>query len=1060
MSQLCKSAVFWAVIGWSSLALAADWPAYLRDNRRAGVTEESLTLPLEASWVFESRRGPEPAWPEPAGQDYYHRYHNLRATIAFDRAFQLIGVGDTLYFGSSSEDCVYALDARTGRVRWTFFTEGPIRFAPVFSNGKIYVGSDDGFVYCLAAQSGSLLWKVQAAPQRRLIPGNGRMISLWAIRTGLVVDDGTVYCTAGLFPKQGAYLVALDAEQGTLQYRRAIEVSPQGYLLASHERLYAPTGRTAPAIFKRADGRLEGTLPSAGGAYALLVDDVLVTGPGRGAKQLNANDTQTKDSIATFGGLRMLVKDDMAYMQSESELTAFQRGRYLKLSRQINRLSKELGTCRAELKKIKTPTPRADELRAEITRLTTEINRRKVQQKACYLWTAPCDCSDAMILAGATLFVGGADKVAAIDCTTGDFQWSAPVQGHACGLIVMDGGLYVSTDRGTIHCFRSDSGPERKTAGPKLDANPYPRDELTDRYARAAGYLAGLHRPAQGYCLVLDCGEGRLAYELARRTEYKIVGLESDIRNIRAARDRLAKAGLYGRVAIHHAPEGELPFTSAFANLVTSDGLLRGDGSSYSADEAQRLVRPFGGRAVFARLSDTDGELAWDIRRKGSPGGAGEWTHTYAEPGNGACSGDELVQGPMALQWFGEPGPAEMIDRHHRNVPPLFKDGRLFVPGDCVVYAVDAYNGTILWKASIPDSRRLGVFLDSGNMAVDERFLYVAAGEKCHRFDVQTGREGTPYVAPQSKGNSSKNWGYLAYADSILFGSGCRPGAAYTQTSYDADLELWYRDMKLVTSDYLFAQDKEEGTLLWTYEDGLILNTTIMVDQGRVYFLETHGAEALAEQTGRMPIKALFADRAVALVCLDQRTGDVVFKKQIDVAHFEEPVYLNGADGVLLLSGSRLVDKSVRYHYDAFNAADGSQRWRASHDTGLAIDGGHGEYNRHPTIVGDVVYAWPYAYELDTGKKLEGWQFIRRGHGCGGLSASAQCLFWRGANPWMYDLGPEGGPQSLNSVTRPGCWINMIPAGGLVLVPEASSGCTCGFSLQTSLAYIPVSQLN
>jgi hypothetical protein len=48
----------------------------------------------------------------------------------------------------------------------------------------------------------------------------------------------------------------------------------------------------------------------------------------------------------------------------------------------------------------------------------------------------------------------------------------------------------------------------------------------------------------------------------------------------------------------------------------------------------------------------------------------------------------------------------------------------------------------------------------------------------------------------------------------------------------------------------------------------------------------------------------------------------------------------------------------------------------------------------------------------------------------------------------------------LNRVTRSGCWINMIQAGGLVLVPEASSGCTCGFPLQTSLAYIPETFLN
>ena len=39
---------------------------------------------------------------------------------------------------------------------------------------------------------------------------------------------------------------------------------------------------------------------------------------------------------------------------------------------------------------------------------------------------------------------------------------------------------------------------------------------------------------------------------------------------------------------------------------------------------------------------------------------------------------------------------------------------------------------------------------------------------------------------------------------------------------------------------------------------------------------------------------------------------------------------------------------------------------------------------------------------------------------------------------------------------RPGCWINLLPAGGLLLAPEASSGCSCNFSVQTSLALTPV----
>ena len=49
----------------------------------------------------------------------------------------------------------------------------------------------------------------------------------------------------------------------------------------------------------------------------------------------------------------------------------------------------------------------------------------------------------------------------------------------------------------------------------------------------------------------------------------------------------------------------------------------------------------------------------------------------------------------------------------------------------------------------------------------------------------------------------------------------------------------------------------------------------------------------------------------------------------------------------------------------------------------------------------------------------------------------------------------SGESTALTSVTRPGCWINILPAGGLVLIPEASSGCTCYYSIQTSLALSP-----
>jgi len=1061
-----------------------DWPTFGADISRSCVTGERLALPLKEFWVFKTTHPPRPAWPAPAKQDFFHRHYNLRPTVNYDQAFHVVGAGGTVYFGSSADDKVYALDSMTGRLRWTFFTEGPVRLAPIVDGGRVYVGSDDGCVYCLSGGDGSLVWKYRVAEQDRMVPGNGRMISMWPVRAGLVADKETVYFAAGLFPNQGTYLIALSAEDRTVLWKQKLDISPQGYMLASDERLYIPTGRTEPVIFSRADGRLQGRLPSAGGAYALLTEDVMVTGPGRGPKELNVNDASTKDRIATFGGLRMLVNGPIAYMQSEEKLSAFNRKRYLELSRRRNNLKQQHEKIEKQLKKINKDTPQAQQLQEDLRNIKAELGEISQQLKDCYLWTVECEYPYSMIMSADVLFAGGENKVAAFSAKDGKEIWSAPVTGTAHGLSVMNSGLYVSTDKGHIHCFRSGVKGKSKVITEGKNDNPYPRDKLTELYAEAARHIVKQTGIRKGYCLVLDSGNGRLAYELARLTDLQIIGVEKDANKVAIARKALDKAGLYGRVVIHQCQGAslsggsfeKLPYTKYFANLIVSDEVLRSGKLPSWQREVFELVRPCGGviavglsanrpnknnlkkwiqRSASDWKVNESKKIIWAIGRREKLEGTGEWTHIYAEPGNTACSKDELIKGEMAVQWFGRPGPREMIDRHHRNVPPLFKDGRLFVPGDCVVFAVDAYNGTILWEAEIPNSRRLGVFLDCGSMAVDEQFLYIVAGDKCFGFDVRTGRRRLTYTMTQLIKNEPREWGYIAHSGDVLFGSGRREGASYTETSYDADTSLWHRNMKLVVSDYVFAMKKNSGKPLWKYKDGLVVNTTITVAGGRMYFVQTHSPKALSDKVGRMPVKALFDGGEQFLVALDMQTGRVVYKKKIDVSNFEEPVYLNYAKEILLLSGSKLVGNSIRYYYNAFNARAGENRWNADHDSGLAEDGGHGEYNRHPTIIDDTIYAWPYAYNLKTGEKAAGWKFDRRGHGCGGVSASAQCMFWRGGNPWMYDLGPNGGPSRLNTVTRPGCWINIIPAGGLVLIPESSSGCTCGFALQTSMAFIP-----
>jgi outer membrane protein assembly factor BamB len=89
-------------------------------------------------------------------------------------------VGNELaYFGSSADHAVRALELATGRERWSFFTEGPVRFAPAIHGKKIYVASDDGTVYCLDGLTGKLYWKFRPDIPREVEPtSRGKVISI------------------------------------------------------------------------------------------------------------------------------------------------------------------------------------------------------------------------------------------------------------------------------------------------------------------------------------------------------------------------------------------------------------------------------------------------------------------------------------------------------------------------------------------------------------------------------------------------------------------------------------------------------------------------------------------------------------------------------------------------------------------------------------------------------------------------------------------------------------------------------------------------------------------
>ena len=70
-------------------------------------------------------------------------------------------VDGRVYIGSQS-GTVYALDAATGCVHWTFQAAAQIRSGVVVAGGKLYFGDAKANVYALDASTGSQLWKFKA----------------------------------------------------------------------------------------------------------------------------------------------------------------------------------------------------------------------------------------------------------------------------------------------------------------------------------------------------------------------------------------------------------------------------------------------------------------------------------------------------------------------------------------------------------------------------------------------------------------------------------------------------------------------------------------------------------------------------------------------------------------------------------------------------------------------------------------------------------------------------------------------------------------------------------
>jgi len=120
-------------------------------------------------------------------------------------------------------------------------------------DARSYFGSDDGYVYCLSAEDGSVIWKFSAAPKDQRVLGHGRMISLWPVRSGVLLDGGIAYVASGCFPPRSVPL-RLGMRKRRELWRNdscgedpKVESPRKATSSPLRRRLYAPMGRVSPA---------------------------------------------------------------------------------------------------------------------------------------------------------------------------------------------------------------------------------------------------------------------------------------------------------------------------------------------------------------------------------------------------------------------------------------------------------------------------------------------------------------------------------------------------------------------------------------------------------------------------------------------------------------------------------------------------------------------------------------------------------------------------------------------------------------------------------------------
>lgn len=1057
--KTCCLHLAWAsllIVSLSGQATAADWPTWRFDAGRSASSPEQLPTSLNLQWT---RALPElrPAWPEDP-------------RLQFDASYEPVVAGETLYYGSSRNDSVTAVDLNTGEQRWRFFADGPVRFAPLVHKDRIYFGADDGALYCLDADSGKFHWRFVAAPTSRKVIGSERVISVWPVRGGPLLVNGRIHFTVGVWPFEGTFLYSLDPATGEMLKTEQVDqngdsaiehdvitlsdLTPQGYLAANSSEILIPQGRATVATMN--------LKTNAFGGYSYGTHSVTnyhVSASDRWLFHGSVTyDMQTRKQISS-STRTPVISEGMMYAAEGFSVVAFDMDD-VKLIEKKDRRGR---------------TTSVPVLARRWTLPLEKIRGVPAEEAASQQAEGPLAVD---IRAGKHLFGHQGRTIFAIDLTNASqpsVTWRSRIDGNVSSMIAANGRLVVITSTGRMHCFGAGEVTPRihENSDAELPV------EIPDWSGRVAKILDD-NNPGDAYCVALGAGSGGLISELVRQSKLRIVVVDPDPKRIAILRQQYDQRGLYGtRIVAHVGNPLQYELPPYMASLVVSESPEQFGLTSKPAavSELFRILRPYGGtvwlpgdssqheklavtvgKADLAQAELTQGSGYSRLTRPGALPGSADWTHEYGDASNTLMSRDNLVKAPLGVLWFG--GPASdgslFYNRHYWGPSMAVIGGRMFLQGPGKMTAVDVYTGRILWQlplegtANYLPGRRGNDFegsLAGYHFLAVEDALYLVHGKSCRKLDPATGEQINEFKLQKPE----DDWGRIRVVDNKLIAEVFR--------DIDADKSKLPPGRQLLAGSKaaveIVAMDRNTGSKIWSYEAEASF-PVLSVGTDRVFAFD--GAlESFYRDWKRRGVIPKASDIRIAKA-IDLETGKLVWKQETDFIGTWMS-YGTAKDVVLMSNKSSIM---------AINGRDGEELWKQTAE-GVGFRG-------HPESLWDRVIVWNdrlldqrgpgLAWDLTTGKRMPRihpvtkeetpWEFTKSGHHCNYAIASPHLMTFRAGDAGFCDI--ESGNTSRLKGFRSGCRNSLIPANGVLNAPNMAHGCVCGYSLFTSLALVNLPQ--